>query len=287
MAVAIQSQAFLKQAVNIASKDKRRILNLLKTKILVLSMIFALLLTSAISTTTVTAQSDATVIVQASTDGTTDVTGTTTYADGATVTINAMSDAGFVFSSWVVSPSDGSGDMVMYDNPLVFTVTGGVTYTVIPVFIIPSSIPGRTLPTDLSTAAIVVVLPSAGGTTMPPPGTYAMANAEALDLTAMPSNGWQFSHWTIYGVDTGHGAAPANFNPTDNPYNVNHGYGATYSYQAIFVPVGSTEPTPTPTPTPAETIGGMSTETWIIIALIVVIVVILIGFGIYASRSKR
>ena len=81
---------------------------------------------------------------------------------------------------------------------------------------------------------------------MPPAGTYAMANAEALDLTAMPSNGWQFSHWTIYGVDTGHGAAPANFNPTDNPYNVNHGYGATYSYQAIFVPVGSTEPTPTP-----------------------------------------
>jgi len=250
-------------------------------------MIFALLLTAAISTTTVSAQDDATVIVQASADGTTDITGTTTYADGTSVTINAMPDNGFVLSSWVVSPSDGSGDMVMFDDPLVFTVTGGVTYTVIPVFIIPSTLPGRTLPTDMSTAAIVVVLPSAGGTTLPPAGTYALANAEAFDLMAMPSNGWQFSHWTIYGVDTGHGAAPANFNPTDNPYNVDHGYGATFSYQANFVPVGSAEPTPTPTSTPAENVGGMSNETWIIIALVVVIVVILIGFGVYASRNRR
>ncbi len=250
-------------------------------------MIFALLLTVAISTTTVSAQGDATVIVQTSADGTTDITGTTTYADGTSVTINAMPNNEFVLSSWVVSPSDGSGDMVTYDNPLIFTVTGGVTYTITPVFIIPSSIPGGTLPTDLSTAAIVVVLPSAGGTTIPPAGTYALANAEALDLTAMPSNGWQFSHWTIYGVDTGHGAAPANFNPTNNPYNVNHGYGATFSYQATFIPVGSTETTPTPTPTPAENMGGMSTETWIIIALVVVIVIMLIGFGIYASRNRK
>ncbi len=241
---------------------------MIKMKILVLTMTFALILTAAISTTTVRAQDDATVIIQDSADGTTDITGTNTYSDGTSVTINAMPDLGFVLGSWVVSPSDGSGDLVMYDNPLVFTVKGGVTYTITPVFIIPSSVPGGTLPTDLSTAAIVVVLPSAGGITMPPAGTYALANAENLDLTAMPNNGWKFSHWTIYGVDTGHGAAPANFNPTDNPYNVNHGYGATFSYQAIFVPVGSTEPTQTPTSTPTENNGGMSFETWIIIALL-------------------
>jgi hypothetical protein len=258
---------------------------LYKTKILVLSLILAMLLTATFSSATVNAQSDATVTVQSSTGGTTDITGTTTYADGASVTINAIPDTGFVFSTWVVSPSDGSGDMVIADNPLIFTAAGGVTYSVTPVFIVPSSVPGRPLPTDLSTAAIVIVLPSAGGSTIPPAGTYAMANAEALDLTAMPSNGWQFSHWTIYGVDTGHGAAPANFNPTNNPYNVNHGYGATYSYQAVFVPVGSTEPTPTPTSSTGG-VGGMSTETWIIIGLVIVIVVILIGFGIYATRRK-
>jgi hypothetical protein len=257
---------------------------LYKTKILVLSLIFSMLVIATVSNATVNAQNDATVTVQSTTGGTTDITDTTTYAAGATVTITATPDAGFVFSTWVVSPSDGSGDMVIADNPLSFTAAGGVTYTVSPVFIVPSSVPGRPLPTDLSTAAIVVVLPSAGGSTIPPAGTYAMANAEALDLTAMPSNGWQFSHWTIYGVDTGHGAAPANFNPTDNPYNVNHGYSATFSYQANFIPVGSTQPTPTPTPTP--TMGGMSNETWIIIALVIVIVVILIGFGIYATRRK-
>jgi len=253
---------------------------LYKAKIFVLSLILAMLLTTTISSTN--AQSDATVTVQSATGGTTDITGTTSYAAGSSVTINAIPDAGFVLSSWVLSPSDGSGDMVIADNPLTFTVAGGVTYTIIPVFIVPSAVPGRPLPTDLSNAAIVVVLPSSGGTTIPPAGTYAMANAENLNLNAMPSNGWQFAHWTIYGVDTGHGAAPANWNPTNNPYNVNHGYGATYSYQAVFVPVGTTEPTPTPTPT--GTIGGMSNETWIIIGLVIVIIVILIGFGIFASR---
>lgn len=279
VAVAIQSQAFIKQGANIARQVKGEP-KLYKAKILVLSLILAMLLTTTISSTN--AQSDATVTVTAGTGGTTDVTGTTTYTAGASVTINAIPDAGFVFSTWVISPSDGSGDMVIADNPVIFSVAGGVTYTVSPVFIVPSAVPGRPLPTDLSNAAIVVVLPSSGGITIPPAGTYAMANAENLDLIAMPSDGWEFAHWTIYGVDTGHGAAPANWNPTDNPYNVNHGYSATYSYQAVFVPVGTTEPTPTPAPT--QTIGGMSTETWIIIGLVVVIIVILIGFGIFASR---
>jgi hypothetical protein len=32
--------------------------------------------------------------------------------------------------------------------------------------------------------------------------------------------------------------------PTDNPYNVNHGYGNMFSYQAVFTPSGTTESTP-------------------------------------------
>jgi hypothetical protein len=255
-----------------------------KPKFLALSIVSILVLMAVLNCSIVGAQATATVIVSESTGGTTDITGTTTYADGDTVTITATPDADFVFSTWVVSPSDGSGDMVIADNPLTFTAAGDVTYTIIPVFIVPSAIPGRPLPSDLSTSAVVVVLSSAGGTTIPPPGTYALANAEAFNLAAMPSNGWQFSHWTIYGTDTGHGAAPANWNPTDNPYNVNHGYSATFSYQAVFVPIGTTEPTPTPTP--GATMGGLSTEMWIIIALVVVIVVILIGFGVYLAKRK-
>jgi len=60
----------------------------------------------------------------------------------------ATPDTSLVFSTWVVSPSDGSGDMVIADNPLTFTAAGGVTYTVTPVFIVPSAVPGRSLPTD-------------------------------------------------------------------------------------------------------------------------------------------
>jgi hypothetical protein len=75
--------------------------------------------------------------------------------------------------------------------------------------------------------------------------------------------------------------------PTDNPYNVNHGYSNRYNYQAVFTPVGSTEPTPTPTGTSTGTLGGLTTETGIIIALVVIIIIILIAFGVFASRRKK
>jgi hypothetical protein len=262
---------------------------LYKNKLLVLSLISALLLTAALSSTTVYAQGTATVTVQSAADGTTDVTGTTTYPDGSSVTITATPTTGFVFSSWTISPSDGSGDMILYDNPVTFTVKGGVTYTVTPSFIVPTALPGSPMPADLSKAAIIVIFPSAGGTTIPAPGTYALADASAFDLTAMPSSGWQFSHWTICGTNASHGTAPVNWDPTDNPYNVNHGYGDIYRYQAVFTPIGSTTtPTSTPTATPGGgTVAGMDTNTVIIIGLVVVIVVILIAFGVYAARRRK
>jgi hypothetical protein len=129
--------------------------------------------------------------------------------------------------------------------------------------------------TLLSKAAIVQILPSAGGTTIPNAGTYALANAEKFDLIAMPNEGWKFLHWTICGTDTGHGSSPTNWSPTDNPYNVNHGYGATYIYQAVFVPVGSTEPTPTPVP-----------EFSSLATIIVTITLAAIAFGTYTFRRK-
>jgi uncharacterized surface protein with fasciclin (FAS1) repeats len=226
----------------------------------------------------------ATVNIASASGGTTQPTGTSTYPFGTTVTVTADPDSSHVFQNWVISQSGSSNDIVIAENPLSIAAAGQVTIT--PIFVVPEPIPGRPLPPDLSNSAIVEVLSSAGGTTIPGPGTYALANAEKFDLIAMPNNGWQFSHWTICGFDTGHGTSPTNWNPTDNPYNVNHGYGATFTYQAIFVPIGTSEPTPTPTATPGGTIGGMSTETWIIIALVVVIVVILIGFGVFASRKK-
>jgi hypothetical protein len=209
---------------------------MIKTKLSVSALVLVLILAAGVSLASVNAQGTATVDVQTATGGTTDVTGTTTYPDGSSVTITATATGGFAFQNFVVSPSDGSGDMMLFDNPLTFTVKGGVTYTVVPVFIAPLPIPGQPPATDLSKAAIVIIFPSAGGSTIPAPGTYALADASSFNLTAMASNGWQFSHWTICGTNTSHGTAPVNWTPTDNPYNVNHGYGDTYRYQAVSLP---------------------------------------------------
>lgn len=251
-----------------------------------LAMISILILMAALSAAVVNAQSDATVVVNTSDNGTTDVTGTQTYPDGTTVTITATSNDGFTFQQWLISPSDNSGDVTVADNPVSFAVTGGVTYTVTPTFVTPQPIPGLPLPTDLTNSAIIVIYASAGGIVSPAPGTYALANAASFNLKATANNGWRFDHWTICGNPTPHGTALVNWTPTDNPYNVNHGYGDTYRYQAVFVPV-STSATPTPTTSPSGSTMGLSNETYIIIALVVVIVIILIAFGVYAARRKK
>lgn len=211
------------------------------------ALVLVLILVSAVSLASVSAQGTATVTVNTATGGTTDVTGTKTYNAGDTVTITAVPDNDFAFVNWMVSSSDGTGDTQPADNPLTFTATGGATYTITPVFAIPLPIPGQPLPTNLLTAAIVIIYPSSGGVTTPAPGTYALADASNFNLYAIPNAGWQFSHWTICGTNASHGATPVNWTPTDNPYNVNHGYGDTYRYQAVFVPTSSSGPSPSPT----------------------------------------
>ena len=65
-----------------------------------------------------------------------------------------------------------------------------------------------------------------------------------LTYKQLADSGWTFSHWVISGPNLSHGGYPYTATPTENPYNVNHGYGNRYDYQAVFVPTGSTEPTP-------------------------------------------
>jgi hypothetical protein len=251
------------------------------SKIFALTLLTSLLLLSALSCA-VKAQGDATVAVLDSVGGTVDPSGTNTYADGTAVTLTATPmDETFVFVNWIVVTEAGSNTVDI--NPVTLTVAGGVTYAVQAVFQPLEPVPGKALPADLSSAAIVVVLASGGGTTSPAPGRYALANAQALMLEATANSGWQFSHWIISGSSTDHGGAPVNLTPTDNPYNVNHGYGYTYNYQAVFIPVGST----VPTPTPGGTLGGMSNDTWIIIALVVVVVVLLLALGFFAMKRKK
>jgi hypothetical protein len=245
-------------------------------KIFALTLLTSLIVLAAFaSVVSVNAQSQATVIILPSVGGTTDpAAGTTQYADGTSVTFAATSDATSVFQYWILSTSAGSS--VVPEASITLPVVGGTTYTLQAVFqpLLPP--PGVTsLPTNMATSAIVVVLAGAGGTTVPAPGTYALADATALNLTATPLSGWTFSHWVIYGPNLSHGGYPFTATPTDNPYNVNHGYGNTFSYQAVFTPTGTTEPTPT--------VPEFSAVATIAIALVLAA----IAFGTIAYRRKK
>ncbi len=259
-----------------------------KSTIFISSLFIAMLLlsTSALVFSSVQAQGNATVTVSDVTGGTTDNPGTNTYADGTSFTITATSNDGYAFVGWIVSTDLSSTNYI--DNPLIITLTGGTTYTIEPDFQILLPAPGGNLPAPNTNAAIVVVLAAAGGTSTPAPGTYALADATNMKLTATANSGWQFSHWTICGSSMNHGGAPLNYAPSENPYTVGHGYGYTYYYQPVFTPVGSPQSSSSASPSSSPAgMGGLSTETWIIVALIIVIIVMVIGFAAYTLRSKK
>jgi hypothetical protein len=261
--------------------------NLKNKKVFALTALATVLLVAIMAPTflSVTAQGTATVVVLDTVGGTVTPAGTTTYADGTGVSLEATAmDDAYIFSYWIVSSDSGSE--TLFDNPATLTVSGGQTYAVQAIFDVIQPPPGvQALPTNIASAAIVVVLPSAGGTTTPAQGTYALADATAMMLTATPQSGWQFAYWTICGESTNHGGAPVDWTPDTNPYNVNHGYGYTYYYQAVFTPVGSNVPTPTAGATNPPVVGGLSMETLIIIGLVVVIVILLVAFALFAMRK--
>ncbi len=246
-------------------------------------MLLSLLLIGALSLSLTSAQGNATINMIDTLGGTTDPAspGTYTYNGGTTVTLNAtpLSNSsttnGYIFLNWLIDT--GSGVNTFTDDPLSLPVTAGTTYNIQAVFA-PVLIPPGSSAVPLSqqaSAAIVVVLASAGGTTSPGPGTYLLANATAFDLKANANSGWQFDHWVIAGPDLSHGNYSFNPTPTDNPYNVNHGYGNMFSYQAVFKTTGSsTSPTPTIPEMPLITLLGITT-------------VATVAVGIYAYKRKR
>ena len=221
----------------------------------------------------VKAQSQGTIDMFVAAGGTTDPAegSTTNYPDGTVVTLTATPGTGFVFTSWeIVSASGGTEDL---NNPTTLTVSGGVEYAIQPVFSpIQQAIPSAPV-TDFSTAAIVVVLSAVGGTTTPAAGTYALANAASLNLQATAATGLTFDHWVIGGSPMSHGAYSFTDTPTNNPYNVNHGYGNTYTYQPVFKPTSSTT---------SPTVPEYSSVAAIVVALALVAV----AFGTYAYKRK-
>jgi hypothetical protein len=219
-----------------------------KSKFVAITLLASILLLAIVNLgSIVTAQGQGSATILDAVGGTTSPgPGNYQYPDGSTQTFTATPDANYVFAGWTILSSGGSS--ISSSNPLSLPMMSGVTYEIQAGFdpiLVP---PGATrLPANMSNAAIVVVLTSAGGTVSPAPGTYALDNATQLSLKATANSGWTFSHWVISGPITGHGGSPLNLTPTDNPYNVNHGYGATYQYQAVFNPTSSGSPGPSPT----------------------------------------
>jgi hypothetical protein len=242
-------------------------------KIFAMTLLISLLVMAAFASV-IQAQGQATVNMLNSIGGTTDpAPGTNTYADGTSVTFTATEDSSFFFINWIIATAEGSS--IVADNPITIPVVGGTTYDVQAVFSPILPVPGvTTIPANLATAATVVVLTSAGGTVSPAPGVYALADATSLKLQAMPDSGWVFSHWVIAGPNLSHGGYPYTAQPTDNPYTVDHGYGNRFSYQAVFTPEGSTEPTPT--------VPEFSSLATIIVALALAA----IAFGTYTFRRR-
>ncbi|HTY76057.1 MAG TPA: hypothetical protein VMD05_10910 [Candidatus Nanoarchaeia archaeon] len=177
--------------------------------------------------------------------------------------------------------TSGIDSLVFTTNPANITCGYGYTYTYQAVFApttstspTPTPVPQTLTPTN--TSQVVNILPSIGGTTTPAPGTYVYSNGEPVMLQATPADGFAFHYWIVSGSYTpGHQAQPTYIaNVTDqyptvpsniyyptidslvfsiNPVNITCGYGYTYNYQAVFVPVNSTVPViPTSTPIPSQ-----------------------------------
>ena len=236
-------------------------------------------------------------------------------------------------------------------NPANITCGYGYTYSYQPVFA-PVSATGPT-PTPVPQTSpatsgdqVIKILPAIGGTTTPGPGTYTQASGTTITMTATAAAGFAFHYWIASGSYTpGHlsqpqyipdvtdqyPTVPSNiFYPTIdslvfsiNPVTITCGYGYTYNYQAVFVPINSTvpviptstpiatqqlpttpgatitpapvvttapatvtaTPTPvvTPTPTPAS---GTDYTWWIIIAVVVIIIVIIAVVAVMMRRKK-
>jgi hypothetical protein len=233
-------------------------------KTLVLILLVAGLLLSPVILSAKAATQD-TVNVLSAVGGTTDpTTGASQHDDGSSFTIQATAGSGFNFLFWNVVTAAGATTYT--DNPLTITLNAS-DYAIEPVFQGITYIPPASTTTS-STNAIVVVLSSVGGTTTPKAGTYALADASQLKLTATPSSGFKFDHWVIGGSPLSHGAYSFTATPTDNPYTVDHGYGNTYSYQAVF--------------SPTNAVPEFSSIATIALALVLVA----IAFGTYAYKRK-
>ena len=111
--------------------------------------------------------------------GSTNLTGTMTYEEGAQVSLVATPDAGYTFTKWVLNDSTA-----FTDNPLFLTMTEDMTVT--PVFTEKTPEPTYTLTVNTVGNGTVTCDPQAD--------TY--QRGTIVTLTAKPAEGWHFVQWS-------------------------------------------------------------------------------------------
>ena len=120
-----------------------------------------------------------TLTVNTAVGGSTNLTGTMTYEEGAQVSLVATPDAGYTFTKWAFEDKTESTD-----NPLFLTMTEDMTVT--PVFTEKTPEPTYTLTVNTVGNGTVTCDPQAD--------TY--QRGTIVTLTAKPAEGWHFVQWS-------------------------------------------------------------------------------------------
>lgn len=118
---------------------------------------------------------DLTVAVDPGGGGTTTPSaGVHTYAQGAVVDITASASSGYAFDYWSGACAGSGACQVTMDADR--SVTAHFT--------------------DVTHDLTITVDPAGGGTTVPAAGVYTYAEGAVVDITAWPSSGYAFDHWS-------------------------------------------------------------------------------------------
>ncbi len=120
-----------------------------------------------------------TLTVNTAVGGSTNLTGTMTYEEGAQVSLVATPDAGYTFTKWAFEDKTESTD-----NPLFLTMTEDMTVT--PVFTEKTPEPTYTL----------TVNTVGNGTVTCDPQAETYQRGTIVTLTAKPAEGWHFVQWS-------------------------------------------------------------------------------------------
>jgi uncharacterized repeat protein (TIGR02543 family) len=149
-----------------------------------------------------------TLVMQTTTGGSTSPTpGSYNYANGSTVNIQALPNAGYQFEYWegsVANPNSASTTVTMSTNKTVIAHFKCVQYTL----------------------TLSVNLPGTGSTT-PSPGDHLYCQGSEVIITALPATGYEFVNWS--------GGAVADANSASTLVYISGNKSVTANFRAVTV----------------------------------------------------